>query len=346
MVIMQQFLSGISVTCFVGSYLVAMGLELTRPVFKFPARTIFIAGFTTAGLFAQAVYLVLLANPSWVEPSKLGTAIANNDAGLLADWYSWSLLLAWAVALAYLVLFLRRPDTTIGYFLLPPVLGLILLAMAVDDWEPFNRERAAGFWRSIHGISMLVGAAVVLIGFLAGVMYLVQSTRLKKKRRGSSGLKLPTLEWLQGLNRVALITSTIAVAIGTLAGVVMNLNASGSVAWTSRGIVLPLVLFLWLVAATTIEFVYRPARQGRKIAYLTLASFGFLILAMTGVLGTGHGGKRYSGTEQSGKGTIEGPNPSSVLTNPTTTPAIELDLKNEPESAIDPSLEIDAEDAP
>ena len=293
---MQQFLSGISVTCFVGSYLIAMGLELTRPVFRLPARTALIGGFTVAGLIAQAVYLVMLANP---QQAVDGTPIGN-DVGLLADWYSWSLLLAWAVALAYLVLFLRRPDTTIGYFLLPPVLGLILLALAVDDWEPFNRQRAAGFWRTIHGMSMLVGAAIVLIGFLAGIMYLVQSARLKRKRRGSSGLKLPTLEWLQGLNRAALVASMIAVAVGTLAGVVMNLNASGSVAWTSRGIVLPLVLLLWLVAATTIEFLYRPARQGRKIAYLTLASFGFLVLAMSGVLGSGHGavGKKENNSQE------------------------------------------------
>jgi uncharacterized membrane protein YidH (DUF202 family) len=277
---MQHFLHGISVTCFVGSYLVAMGLELTRPVVRLPARTVLIAGFTIAGLVSQAVYLVMLARP----------AQAAGDAGLLADWYSWSLLLSWAVAAAYLILFLRRPDTTIGYFLLPPVLGLVVLALAVDDWEPFDRQRAAGIWRTIHGMSMLIGAAVVLVGFIAGLMYLVQSTRLKHKRRGWSGLKLPTLEWLQRLNRTALVASTLAVAIGTIAGVVMNLNTSGSVAWTSRGIVLPMVLLLWLVVATTVEFFYRPARQGRKISYLTLASFGFLVLAMTGVLGTGHGG--------------------------------------------------------
>lgn len=309
---MQQFLSGISVTCFVGSYLVAMGLELTRPVFRLPARTAFIGGFTVAGLIAQAVYLVMLANPQ----QSIDGAPIGGDVGLLADWYSWSLLLAWAVALAYLVLFLRRPDTTIGYFLLPPVLGLILLALAVHDWEPFNRQRAAGLWRTIHGMSMLLGAAIVLIGFLAGIMYLVQSARLKRKRRGSSGLKLPTLEWLQGLNRAALVASMIAVAVGTFAGVVMNLNASGSVAWTSRGIVLPMVLLLWLVAATTIEFVYRPARQGRKIAYLTLASFGFLVLAMSGVLGSGHGAVSKN-QNQPPDSRPQQPNSSADSTEPT-----------------------------
>jgi ABC-type uncharacterized transport system permease subunit len=283
---MKEFLSGISVTCFVGSYLVALALELTRPMLRLPARTVFILAFALAGIVAQAVYLVMLAQPNEVRP----------DAGLLADWYSWSLLLSWAMAWVYVVLTLRRPDTTLGYFLLPPVLGLIVLAIAVSGWEPFDRQRAAGLWRTIHGMSMLLGAAAVLMGFMAGIMYLVQSTRLKKKRRGWSGLRLPTLEWLQKLNRGTLIFSTSTVGIGTLAGVIMNLNASGSVAWSSRGVVLPFILLLWLIAATLLEFFYKPARQGRKVAYLTLASFGFLVLAMFGVFASKHGGAETTPT--------------------------------------------------
>lgn len=276
---MQQFLSGISVTCFVGSYLVALALELTRPLFRVPVRGVVTVGFIIAGLLSHLVYLVMLADPS------AGTA----ETGLLAGWYSWSLLLAWALAACYLVLYLRRPDTTIGYFLLPPVLGLVLLALLVQDWEPFTRQRAAGFWRSVHGFSMLVGATAVLLGFVAGMMFLVQSVRLKQKRAASRGLRLPTLEWLQKLNRGCLVFSTGAVALGTLAGVIMNLNESGAVAWASRAIVLSFVLLAWLLAAVGMEFFYKPARQGRKVAYLTLASFGFLVLAMTGVLGSNHG---------------------------------------------------------
>lgn len=276
----MQFLSGISVTCFVGSYLVAMALECTRPLWRLPARTGLTIGFTCAGLFAQLTYLILLAQ------SQEGVS----DRGLLADWYSWSLLLSWAIAAVYLVLLIRKPETTVGYFLLPAVLALVALAVAMDGLQPFNREEAAGLWSMIHGMAMLIGAAGVVIGFLAGGMYLVQSARLKRKRPASKGLKLPTLEWLQRLNRRTLLFSTSAVALGTLAGVIMNLNAQGSVPWASRGIVLPIVLLAWLLIATGIELLYRPARQGRKVAYLTLASFGFLVLAMIGVLGTEHGG--------------------------------------------------------
>ena len=39
------------------------------------------------------------------------------------------------------------------------------------------------------------------------------------------------------------------------------------------------LLLIWLLAAASFSLFYRPARQGRKVAYLTVASFVFLVLA-------------------------------------------------------------------
>lgn len=276
---MQQFLSGISVTCFVGSYIVAMLLELTRVFGKLPGRGLFTIIFTMLGLFTQAVYLIVRA---------VGEQ-ASGEVGLLAGWYDWSLLVAWGVAASFLTLYLSRPDTSVGLFLLPPVLMLVAMAWPMRDWQPFSRAEAVGLWRTMHGLAMMVGTAAVLIGFIAGLMYLAQSRRLKAKQAGRGGMKLPTLERLQAMNRHCLVVSTVAVGLGLLAGVVMNLNRWGDVAWSEGGVILSLVLLIWLVLATAVEFFYRPARQGRKIVYLTLASFGFLILAIYGILSSEHG---------------------------------------------------------
>jgi len=276
---MDSFFFGISLTCFVGSYVVAMVLDLTRSAVQIPGRGLLTIGFTVAGLFAHGVYLVARA----VGQNSAG------DIGTLAGWYDWSLLVAWGMAACFLILYLRRPDTSVGIFLLPAVLLVVGLASLTRDWAPFSRVEAVGLWRSVHGLAMMVGAAAVLLGFIAGLMYLTQAHRLKSKQAGRRRLKLPALEWLQGMNRHCLVVSTVAVAIGVLAGVVMNLNQWGNVPWTEGGVVLPLILFAWLLAATSVEFFYRPARQGRKIVYLTLASFGFLVLAMYGVLSSEHG---------------------------------------------------------
>ena len=275
---MQSFLGGISITCFVGSYVVAMLLDISRSVGKLPGRGVLTIGFTVAGLFTQAVYLIVRA----VGENESG------DRGLLAGWHDWSLLVAWGLAACFLTLYLRRPDTSVGLFLLPPVLVLVALAWPMRSWEPFSRDQAVGLWRTAHGLSMMVGTAAVLMGFIAGLMYLTQARRLRSKQVGGRGLRLPTLERLQAMNRHCLVVSTIAVGIGLVAGVVMNLNRWGNVSWNEGGVILSMILLVWLLAATAVEFFYRPARQGRKIVYLTLASFGFLVLAIYGTLSSEH----------------------------------------------------------
>ena len=73
-------------------------------------------------------------------------------------------------------------------------------------------------------------------------------------------------------------------AAGFLSGTVLNLVNhrlqidelpwSDPVIWTSS------LLLAWLAAAAIFGVVYRPARQGRKVAYLTVASFLFLALSL------------------------------------------------------------------
>lgn len=282
----MQFLLGITVQCFVFSYLVAFVLELTRPLVRVPGRLPLTILFTVAGLFAHIVYIVLHAERQ----------IRLAAGGLLAGWYEWSLMLAWGLAACYLVLLVRRSDTIVGYFLLPPVLALIALARTQADREPFSSRDAVNIWLGIHGAAMLVGTLAVILGLTAALMYLVHSGRLKRKRLNRGSLRLPPLDWLQGLNRKCLVTGTIALGIGLLAGVIANLNR-GQIAWTGGGVLLSGVLLIWLLAATAFEFFYRPARQGRKIAYLAVASFGFLVLAWLGVLLSPHGESGTAGPE-------------------------------------------------
>jgi hypothetical protein len=274
---MLEILREISITCFFASYVVVLVLELLRMWGRIPGRGLLVVVMTGIALFTHVCYMIFRAAD--------GT---SGDFGRLATWYDWSLLLALGLAVCFFIFYLRRPDTVVSFFFLPAVILTIGLAIAVKDLEPFSRTEATQVWRTAHALAMMVGSIAVLIGFLAGSMYLVQSWRLKHKRAGSA-LRLPTLESSSRLNRHCLVISTTAVAIGLIAGVVMNLNQWGNVAWTDRGVLFSLLLLVWLVAATSMEFFYAPASHGRKAVYLTLASLGFLILAMVGVLTTPHG---------------------------------------------------------
>lgn len=275
---MIELLSRVTMTCFTTSYLVAFVLEATRPWMKLPVRRTVILTFTILGLSLHFVFFVMRAQPTEMT-----------EGGLLVSWFDWSLVLAWCLAACYLIYLLRSPRTTVGLFLLPPVLAMIGLAWTLRNAAPFSREEAVGIWRNVHAVAVLAGTVAVLLGFIAGVMYLIQSARLKQKKASREGFRLPTLEGLQRLNRRCLYFSTTALAVGLIAGFVMNLNRWGYVGWTERGVVFSGVLLLWLVAASLFEWLYKPARTGRKVAYLTLASFGFLVLALAAVLTSPHG---------------------------------------------------------
>ena len=318
---MLAILREISITCFFTCYLIVLVLELLRLLGRIPGRALLVIVMTAIGLFTHICYLMLRATES----------SGGGDVGMLATWSDWSLLLALGLAVCFFVLYLRRPDTIVSFFFLPAVMALIGLAIAFRDLAPFTRNEAVDVWRSVHALAMMVGSVAVLIGFLAGVMYLVQSWRLKHKRAGST-FRLPTLESLGRLNRRCLVISTTAVAVGLLAGVVMNLNRWGHVVWTDRGVLLSMLLLLWLAAATSLEYFYEPASRGRKAVYLTLASLGFLILAMIGVLSSSHGqaaetlslresralrpGEGRSGLRASSNRHAEEPSPAATASDP------------------------------
>lgn len=314
---MLSILREISITCFFTSYAVVLGLELSRLIGRVPGRVVAAITFMALGLFTHVTYLSLRAggflrvsSAEPAVPNHWGEAVVGDvitadwgrEIGRLATWTDWSLLLALGLAVCFLVMYVRRPDTIVGLFFLPAVLLLIALAVALRDQPPFSRGQAFQVWRLIHALGMATGSAIVIIGFLGGVMYLVQSRRLKRKRAGGF-LRLPTLESLQNLSRGCLLSSTVAVGIGVAAGVVMNLNRWGQVGWTDGGVLLSGAMFVWLLLASLFEMVYAPARRGRKIAYLTLASFGFLVLVMFAVLRSSHGVDQPDVTQRTSQST-------------------------------------------
>ncbi|HEX7380490.1 MAG TPA: hypothetical protein VF278_25475 [Pirellulales bacterium] len=261
-----RMLARTSILCFAACYCVALALEGSRLLFRSGVRGAILLAFGAAGFFAHTVYLAYRASS---EPMPLASEF---------DWY---LVAAWLLAAVYLYLTLQLPRTAVGLFTLPLVLGLVLVAAKFANQQPFPRTKASQFWGTLHGTFLLVGTVAVLTGFVAGVMHLVQSYRLKHKLPATQGFQLPSLEWLERANTRATIFSALALAIGFLSGLVLNLvnhseHPGESVPWTDPVIWSSGILLAWMLAAALFSAAYRPARQGRKVAYLTVASFVFL----------------------------------------------------------------------
>jgi ABC-type transport system involved in cytochrome c biogenesis permease subunit len=274
-------LSGISLTCFATSYAVTLALELTRLLFRSGIRGAVMVGFAAAGLFAHTVYLYHRATVT------VGPPLASER-----DWY---LLAAWGLAAVYLYLTIYHRKTAFGVFVLPLVLVLLAVAAFVADPRPFARAPASWVWGMIHGVSLLLAVLAVLVGFVAGLMYLSQARRLKHGRFPKQGLRLPSLEWLERINGRAIVISLTMLVVGVLSGIVLNaLRQTDRVPWSDPVILSSTIMLGWLAIAGCAGLVYRPAVRGRRVAYLTMVSFVFLaiVLAAGLFLRTQHGGPR------------------------------------------------------
>ena len=279
----MSFLSRITVVCFTASYGVALALEIVRIFYRNPLRRILTLVFAAAGLFAHSVFLANRAVGATGAP--------------LSSAFDWYLLAAWALVVAYLYLNWHYPQTASGLFVLPLVLGLIGMAKFADR-DPFPQSHAGQIWGFIHGLFLLMGLVTVALGFVAGLMYLIQAYRLKHKLPSNGGIRLPSLEWLERVNSRSILISVFMIGIGFVSGIVLNMilsiakstkcpgaiRLSGAPARCSRG----------CLAAAIFSGVYRPARGGRKVAYLTVASFAFLVaaLAIKLLIPSEHGGEK------------------------------------------------------
>ena len=222
-------LTGVSLTCFLFSYLLVLALEFARLFVRIPGRRAVVLLGMLAGLLAHSIFL---GNELFGEGTER----------LLGSWFQWVILAAWGLALACTLLMLRNPQGHLGLFLIPLVLALIGLSIVVRENRPFATEATVDLWGKMHGISLLLGTMFICQGFAFGIMYLVQSHRLKSKRKRRGLIRLPALEFLQSMNRFNLYAAALTLGVGLCSGVLLNFARDGRVAWLSGGVLVSIAL--------------------------------------------------------------------------------------------------------
>jgi ABC-type uncharacterized transport system permease subunit len=260
---------GALIICSANAYAFALALELLGIRLRFAWRLSALRVATLCAVLAHTVYLIRIATSNGALPIST------------ADWLLWA---AWLIAIIYFAALFYLPRSPTGVVLLPITLGLMLSSHWAST-EPLASGQSLHIWGMVHGLMLLAGTVTVCIGFLAGLMYLAQSYLLKHARSSANGLRLPSLEWLERVNSRTLALSALLIALGFISGVVISIAKHRGEAtyalWTDPVVLSLAAMMLWLAAAEVFRLVYPAARQGRKVAYLTLASFVFLVIALT-----------------------------------------------------------------
>ena len=221
------------------------------------------------------------------------------DAGAapLSSPFDWYLLAAWLLAAGSLWLTVANPKTPIGLFLLPIVLALIGAATLASR-EPFLHDAASRFWGRIHGGFHLVWSVSVVLGAIAGLMWLIQAGRLARKQAPLRGFRMPSLERLANVTARIPAIAAWAAAAGFVSGIVLNAvnhrrGLIEIVPWTDPVVLRIAAVVAWLVAAAWIASTVRRRPEGaRTNAWLALVSLAVLAGSIAwGLLGSTRHGK-------------------------------------------------------
>jgi len=300
----------VTVVCFAASYVVSLALEVSRVFFRSKVRGVVMVGFTVAGLIAHTWFLSDRAIHSAGSPQL--------SVSPLSSPFDWLLLAAWILAITYLYFAYYYRKEAIGIFILPVVLSLIGAAQFASR-EPFAPQPASRVWGQIHGIFLVLGTVSLLVGFVSGTMYLIHARRLKHKLPPMRGFRLLNLERLDAINHRSIVLSCIFMALGVISGVVLNLILShrelSQIPWNDPVVYSSGLLLIWVVSATLFNALYKPARHGRKVAYLTIASFVFLAITLAALVlaETQHGGRNSENSDNTGASLVS---PSLVAHRP------------------------------
>lgn len=283
----------ITIICCV--YGLALFLEISR-VRGWKVSPRLVATILATGLLAHSGWLIYRVAMFAEQVDLQGHVLSVRQ-----DWYYG---IAWGLAIVCLFWIIVRPATPFGAFFLPLILLLMLLGIIFGDPLPFARGAASRTWGVIHALSILLAILAVCVALLSGMMYLGQVARLRSRAIMSSQFRLPSLEWLYKALRHALLAAVAMLAVGILSGIWLNALQLGSMQerlpWNDPVVVATFILFFWLGGSLLIGYIYRPMREGRRVAYLTIVSFVFmlLVLGMTLFGTTQHGQSRQRSSDR------------------------------------------------
>lgn len=190
-------------------------------------------------------------------------------------------LMVW-MAVLFFVFLMRRPRIAGLIVILAPAAFLGVFGAALG-FEPANDSVAppSASWSHLHILLSAAGLALLAVAGIAGLCFVTEHRRLKRKRPVFLRLPLPSLEALDRVNRLCLGLGFLLLTLAVVTGVLW-VHATSDKLWPGTAHA------NWTLVAWGIYAVLAWARFGarhgsRESAILAMAGFGFLLFAVVGV---------------------------------------------------------------
>jgi ABC-type uncharacterized transport system permease subunit len=243
---------------FCASSLILFDAWRDHPLRRQWAGRAFLAGFAFHSLYIPSA--IYLSGPPYLAGRQLTMG-----------------LLAWAVAIIYLVMARQERWRQLANYFVPLIFLLHLQSLLWDS--SFGSTALQGPWRAVLSVHLAIAVAAVAIllsSFINGLILLWGERRLKSRGSKAAALRLPTLPSLErSLNRllfVGFVALTLTLATGMLVGAGSANGAQFQAhSWWALG--------AWVIYAVVLQ---RRRQYGhRNRSWVILSLVGFAVITLT-----------------------------------------------------------------
>ncbi len=196
---------------------------------------------------------------------------------------------SWSLVIVFLFLEHQRKAHILGVLVFPVSFLCLLFVLGVSTDQTFLHTSATSILISLHSILIDLGLASAALAFFVSCFYLLLDMFLRKKIFNPLFNKLPSLEFLDHLNREFNGMGFIFLTLGLIFVMIWSHRTYDTIwPWGQKGSWALLIWFLYLAAV-----LLRRGKsfQGKQAAYLSIASFflfAVTILAVNLFMGGGH----------------------------------------------------------
>ncbi|MCI0572840.1 MAG: cytochrome c biogenesis protein CcsA [Myxococcaceae bacterium] len=240
---------------------------------------------------AALVYLALLVRPvealAWAGRLMVGGGLLLHGVALAFLWtdqgslpvgmaqgFSTVAFLSLAIFLALDVAY-RRP--VLGAFVTPLAVAVlvpgVLLRGGSSPLDVDGRQPLL----PVHVSVALLGLAAFAVAAMVAAMYLLMERQVKGKKFGLLFARLPSLQFLDELHRKLVLWGFLALSLTLVSGAFFASRSPGGLwQWEWKTVA---TLVAWVVFGTTLQARMFGGWRGRRVALLTMAGFGILLLS-------------------------------------------------------------------
>ena len=197
------------------------------------------------------------------------------------EWFSLRggfVLMAWLVATAYLVVqrFYHLP--TVGAFVTPLTLLILLPTLFGVGGAPGVAPATLRHpTLTLHIMTAATGVAIFALAFGVALMYLLQEREVKGKHFGALFSRLPPLQSLDGLTQRLVTIGFVVFTVALLTGAVVAHTVWRSAwSWDPQQVT---SLVVWLLYGAMVQ-ARHSGWHGRRYAQLTMVGFALVMVSM------------------------------------------------------------------